>query len=612
MPDTAEKVTEVPAEETLTPAGVVVLGSAVKALGNYKVGGYLVLFSDSETPDLTGEYFDGSTRFGKATSTPVYYNHGQDPDLGLKELENPALLSRDETGVWIEHQLEVRDDYERAIYRLAEQGKLGWSSGTAPHLVQREQAGKAVHIVRWPLGLDASYTPTPAEPRTQAVPLKSIAQELPAPEAAAPKAAGEPEVTVVDTPTEEADNLEVKTMDETEVQSVVRETVKTMWEEIRKDEPLTPKVGHVVDSADRALAGNPWKSFGEMAMAVKAAGKGAPKDERLLPLRGTDGYCIPAFKAATGLGEDAGNIGGFLVGTDRASRLVERNWGVGAILSRISLDTISANSNGMTYYAENETSRVTGNRHGGVRGYWVQEGSAKTPSQPAFREMNLRLRKACALVYTTDELLADASALESYLMRVYPEELMWLVEDGIVRGTGAGTPLGILAAPALVTVAIEAGQLNTTLVAENLINMWSRRYTGVSDYVWLLNQDCIPQLYEMELPAGGGGSLVFMPPGGISGNQYGTIFGRPVIESEYTSTLGTVGDVILFSPSQYQGIQKGGVESASSIHFDFDNDQTVFRFVYRFDGQPLWNSAVTPRSASANTISPFVTLAGRP
>ena len=143
--------------------------------------------------------------------------------------------------------------------------------------------------------------------------------------------------------------------------------------------------------------------------------------------------------------------------------------------------------------------------------------------------------------------------------------------------------------------------------------MWSRRYTGVSDYVWLVNQDVTPQLLRMSLPVGAaGGMLVYTPAGGISGAPYGSLFGRPVIEVEHCPTLGAVGDVILASLSQYQGIQKGGVESASSIHFLFDHDETAYRFVYRFDGQSLWNSAVTPASGSANTVSPFVALAGRP
>jgi hypothetical protein len=57
-------------------------------------------------------------------------------------------------------------------------------------------------------------------------------------------------------------------------------------------------------------------------------------------------------------------------------------------------------------------------------------------------------------------------------------------------------------------------------------------------------------------------------------------------------------------------IDKGGVQSASSIHVQFVTDQTVFRFVYRVDGQPKWDSALTPLNGT-NTVSPFVALATR-
>ena len=84
--------------------------------------------------------------------------------------------------------------------------------------------------------------------------------------------------------------------------------------------------------------------------------------------------------------------------------------------------------------------------------------------------------------------------------------------------------------------------------------------------------------------------------------------GAPVIECEYPSALGTVGDIILASMGQYQLIDKGGVEAATSIHVNFTADEQVFRFVYRVDGAPLWSSALTPFKGSG-TLSPFVTLA---
>ncbi len=81
-----------------------------------------------------------------------------------------------------------------------------------------------------------------------------------------------------------------------------------------------------------------------------------------------------------------------------------------------------------------------------------------------------------------------------------------------------------------------------------------------------------------------------------------------MIETEYNPALGTAGDILLASLGQYQTIQKGGVQAASSIHVSFATDETAFRFIYRIDGQPLWDSALATYAATATTQSPFVAL----
>ena len=157
----------------------------------------------------------------------------------------------------------------------------------------------------------------------------------------------------------------------------------------------------------------------------------------------------------------------------------------------------------------------------------------------------------------------------------------------------------------------ETGQAAATVVSENLIKMWARMWApSRRNAVWLINQDVEPQLMQLSLPVSTGGQLVYMPPGGLSASPYGSIFGRPVLPVEYCQTLGTTGDVILADLSEYYAIEKGGVEAASSIHVRFVYDETVFRFVYRFDGQPSWASALTPFKGT-NTLSPFVVLAAR-
>jgi len=67
---------------------------------------------------------------------------------------------------------------------------------------------------------------------------------------------------------------------------------------------------------------------------------------------------------------------------------------------------------------------------------------------------------------------------------------------------------------------------------------------------------------------------------------------------------------MLLDLSQYALIEKGGIQAASSIHVAFLTDEQVFRFVYRVDGQSLWNAPLTPFQ-SANTLSPFVVLDAR-
>ena len=226
--------------------------------------------------------------------------------------------------------------------------------------------------------------------------------------------------------------------------------------------------------------------------------------------------------------------------------------------------------------------------------------------------MELVLKKVAALYYATDELLQDATALEAVLMRALPEELDFRVEDAVWEGTGTGMPLGIMSAPALITVAEEIGQVTATVVYENIEKMWSRMWApSRKNAVWFINQDVEPQLFSLALKIGTAGAPVWLPAGGISGSPYSTLFGRPVVPVEYASTVGTAGDIMLADLSQYQLIDKGGVQSAMSIHVRFIYDESTFRFIYRVDGQPGWGTAPLTPFKGSNTLSPYVVLATR-
>ncbi len=172
--------------ESIASDVLVCQGGEVKALGDGKVGGYLVRFSTEKDPDQSQfrDFFTKDTAFGPHTSSTVLYHHALDPTIGRRML-SAGTLKTDEVGVWIDAQLKIRDEYEAAIYNLAKAGKLGWSSGTASHLVDREPVrnaeGKTIahRVLAWPLGVDASLTPNPAEPRCEVVALKSLGDVTP-------------------------------------------------------------------------------------------------------------------------------------------------------------------------------------------------------------------------------------------------------------------------------------------------------------------------------------------------------------------------------------------------------------------------------------------------
>jgi HK97 family phage major capsid protein len=312
---------------------------------------------------------------------------------------------------------------------------------------------------------------------------------------------------------------------------------------------------------------------------------------------------------ATGLNESIPSEGGFLVPQEFSTELLKNSYQTSLVASRANRSPIKGNS--ISYKRIKETTRANGSRYGGIQLYWINEAGTITASKPTFGELNLKLQKIVGMYYASEEVLSDAVALESDIDDMFTEEFGFKIDDAVINGTGAGVPLGILNAPCKVEVSKEAGQLADTLLYENIVKMWARMWApSRANAVWFINQDVEPQLMTMSLAVGVGGAPVYMQPGGASVTPYATLMGRPVVPIEQCKTLGTSGDIILADFNKYKMIEKGNIVKASSMHVSFATDETAFRFIYRCDGQPMWDSALTPANGS-NTLSPFVVLEDR-
>ena len=340
-----------------------------------------------------------------------------------------------------------------------------------------------------------------------------------------------------------------------------------------------------------------WNNIGEFALAVRVAGRpNGTRDSRL-----------EIHNAPTQYGQEmTGPDGGFAVPPDFRTNIMELVTGQEALLGRC--DNIPTASNALVLPVDETTPWQTS---GGIQAYWEGEAQQFQQVKPLIRTAQIRLNKLTALVGVTDELLEDAPAMNSYLTKKAPEKMSFKISRSIVGGTGAGQPLGLLNSPALVSVAKESGQAAATIVVANIVKMYARMYApSLRSAVWLVNQDIYPQLLQLAITGAGGGVFpVFLPPGGLSDAPYGTLMGRPIIPTEACETLGTQGDIFFVDLKQYLTSTKvGGPRMDVSMHLWFDYDMAAYRFVIRVAGQPWWSTPATPRSGSANTLSPFVTL----
>lgn len=350
--------------------------------------------------------------------------------------------------------------------------------------------------------------------------------------------------------------------------------------------PGNPAQPEVVRSATDKFGG--FKSSGDFLMAVKQASTGKV-DQRLVNVTGY---------------EKNGEDGGFLVPEDMSTEILKKLESKESLLESTRQFKMSGNSLSLNI---DETQPW----NSGVQAYWTAEGAPITTSKPGFKQCHLRLHKLAALVPLTDELLEDATAIESYVKTSAPEAIMAKLNDAIISGNGAGKPQGILASPFTVTASKESGQTADTIVAANIIKMYSRLFPQArAEAKWYINAGAEEQLNGLKDPDG---NYIYLGPGmGLNQSPYGVLLGRPVVPMmSAMPALGDLGDIMFGNLKYYySGLKAGGVKSAQSIHLYFDREITAFRFSLRVDGKVPFVAPVTTQYGSYN-MSAFVILEAR-
>ena len=338
-----------------------------------------------------------------------------------------------------------------------------------------------------------------------------------------------------------------------------------------------------------------FKSLGEFLVAVRDVTVEHRTDRRLV-------------RAPHGAGEVDPTGGGFLVPEIYSTSLIESIYQESQLWPHCSTDVRDGPIAGVRVPGVDETSRADGSRFGGALSYWAAEADQVIATKPRFRMIDYSAHKLIALVYASNELIADSAIFNAYVRRALVAEASFKLDAAIVSGSGAGLPMGMLNSPALITVAKDIGQGVASISTPNLTGMWKRLPSpSRKNAVWLCHEDVTDQLDGLAA-LGQLNAALYSPPG-TNGSPYALLKGRPVIEVEQCQVVGTPGDIILADLRQYLVIMNAP-RLALSADFKFDTDESVFRFALRVDGKSLFSSAITP-FAGSTTRSPFVAIQAR-
>jgi HK97 family phage major capsid protein len=236
--------------------------------------------------------------------------------------------------------------------------------------------------------------------------------------------------------------------------------------------------------------------------------------------------------------------------------------------------------------------------YGGVKFAWANENSAIAETEPAFRQYTLRALTMAGIVRVSNRMLASTT-FDAQLRRMLAESAANYLDYFFIRGNGAGEPLGVLSAQAMVSVTRDTANQFKPVDAAKMLERLMPGSLGRA--VWLIHPTVLPQLVQFSV----GNTPVWQPnwQEGIAG----TLMGVPVVLTEKVNALGTAGDVLLADFSMYAVQLVRDIEIAASTDAYFEYDQTAYRLTVYADGTPR----VVDKAKYIGTtveVSPFVRL----
>ena len=415
---------------------------AIKMVGetdtHYLVEGYGAVWGGR---DVVGEHFTKATELwlDKLTPTPpIMYHHGLDPTIKRAVLGNVLTTKVDDAGLWVEAQIEKAQRYTARVMQLVNKGLLGFSIGSAKHLV--EKVGGQLKV--WPM-IELSLTPTPCEPRTLGVQaLRSIAELEPAVKALLPQEGGEPsaDATKADD-TDTSDNAPPEATGATDMSD--KDEIKGTDDETPGPEVKAGPIDMTALAEQTAtilfdkFKGMPNLNFG----ATKAGPEPAPETEEMDELKAYTEYLNfgeakasqEAMKVVYQIGEETG--GGYLQAPQQfVTQLIQR------VDDQVFLRKLATKHQVPNAESLGAPSLDTDAEDSD---WTVELGTGEEEDTLDFGKRELRPRPLAKRVKISNTLLRKVPASQNIVMGRLAYKLAVTQEKAFLTGAGQNTPLGV-------------------------------------------------------------------------------------------------------------------------------------------------------------------------
>jgi HK97 family phage major capsid protein len=527
-----------------------------------RIGGWGVVFGGN---DLVGDTFTPQTDFKQEwyTHPPVLYDHTM--NLPQHELGKVVKMEHHDYGLWIEAELDRAKEYTEAVLALIEQGALGFSTGSASHLVRM----KGSTIAQWPI-LEVSLTTTPCEPRTVGVKMnESEGKNM----------------------SEEKETYEAHEAHDSGTDSVSEEMssggVSRSW----MDNQLLDRISQMEQKFTTLMDVMTSQAAPSSKMRPFVPGDVRTEDKKVDPMKAWDRYLRTgdrgALKAA--MEEGTPSEGGYLVPEGYSNELIAALKDM-SILRRAGARVITVTGT--------DSFNVPTLSHSTAAVKTSEEG-AYSEVEPTVGEVTFVPMKLTKLVKVSEELLMDSriDLMRQVLMPDFEQAFAAAENSYFTTGSGSGS-----SEPQGITVGASDSGVTTstasTISADNIIDTYhALGYLYRQNAVWLMNDTTIKAIRKLKESTTG--NYLWQP--GLTAGQPDTIMGRPVYTLNTMPELGTASNkVIIFGDLAYYWIVDFGSESVRRLDELYSgNGQVGFRAYRRIGGNVMLDDAIVYAAAGS-------------